>query len=211
MTDHTDETARPGAPRKDLLAFDRSDRWGLIGLLGLLAAVTVVGGVVLPVLSWLEGSPVRTEVFSPVVVPELDTAGIEHGLGTYELLVPVSGAGLRLLSILPGVLVAGGVLLGCWLLLRVMRSIAGGDPFTPANVTRLRGIAGLLLFGSVVAFFLEMAVTGALLGTLDLGALEPGFRLDLPWGPVVAGMVVALLAEAFKVGSRLREDVEGLV
>lgn len=211
MTDHTDRTARPGAPRKDLLAFDRSDRWGLIGLLGLLAAVTVVGGVVLPVLSWLEGSPVRTEVFSPVVVPELDTAGIEHGLGTYELLVPVSGAGLRLLSILPGVLVAGGVLLGCWLLLRVMRSIAGGDPFTPANVTRLRGIAGLLLFGSVVAFFLEMAVTGALLGTLDLGALEPGFRLDLPWGPVVAGMVVALLAEAFKVGSRLREDVEGLV
>jgi len=28
---------------------------------------------------------------------------------------------------------------------------------------------------------------------------------------LIAGMVVALLAEAFKAGSRLRDDVEGLV
>ncbi|HYN65438.1 MAG TPA: DUF2975 domain-containing protein [Ornithinibacter sp.] len=211
MTNHTDDLGRSGAQRKDLLAFDRSDRWGLIALLGLFAIVTVVSGVVHPVLRWVEGAPVPTEVFSPVVVPGLDAAGVEHGLGTYDLLVPVAGVGQRILSIVPGALVAGGVLLGCWLLLRVMRSIAGGDPFTPANVTRLRGLAGLLVFGSTVVFFLEMAVTGALLGTLDLGALEPGFRLDFPWWPLLSGMVVALLAEAFKAGSRLRDDVDGLV
>ena len=35
--------------------------------------------------------------------------------------------------------------------------------------------------------------------------------LDIPWPWLIAGMVVALLAEAFKAGSRLRDDVEGLV
>ncbi len=211
MTNHTDDVGRPAAQGKDPMAFDRSDRWGLVGLLGLLATVAVVGGLVFPVLRWVEGSPVPTEVFSPVVVPSLDAAGLEHGPGTYELLVPVSGAGLRVLSLLPGVLVAVGALLGCWLLLRVMRSIAVGDPFAPANVARLRGLAALLVFGSALVFFSEMAVTGALLGSVDLGGLDPGFHLDFPWGPLLAGMVVALLAEAFKGGSRLRDDVDGLV
>ncbi len=35
--------------------------------------------------------------------------------------------------------------------------------------------------------------------------------LDVPWVAVVSGMVVAMLAEAFKAGSGLRDDVEGLV
>ena len=29
--------------------------------------------------------------------------------------------------------------------------------------------------------------------------------------PMLAGLVVAMLAEAFKAGSRLRDDVDGLV
>ena len=35
--------------------------------------------------------------------------------------------------------------------------------------------------------------------------------IELPWVALVAGMVVAMLAEAFKAGSRLRDDVDGLV
>ena len=40
MTDHTDPTpaAQRGQPRRDLLTFDRSDRWGLAVLLGAVVA-----------------------------------------------------------------------------------------------------------------------------------------------------------------------------
>jgi hypothetical protein len=211
MAEHTHDIDRATTGRKDPLAFGRSDRWGLVGLLALLAVITVVGRVVYPVLGWVQGLPVPTEVVSPVVVPVLEDTGLEHGPGTYDLLVPVHGTGLRLLSLLPGVLVALAVLVGCWLLLQVIRSIAAGDPFTPANVARLRGMAALLVFGSALVFFVEMAVTGVLLGSVDLLGSEPAVRLDFPWGLLLAGMVVAMLAEAFKVGSRLRHDVDGLV
>ena len=56
-----------------------------------------------------------------------------------------------------------------------------------------------------------MSVHGALLSDVDLGGLGLSVVLDIPWPWFIAGMVVALLAEAFKAGSRLRDDVEGLV
>lgn len=198
-------------PRRDLWAFGRSDRWGFTALLGLAALVTVLGGVVAPIRDWTAGTPVPVEVYAPVSVPALDAVGVEHGLGAFEVLVPVSSAGVRMLAVLPGLLVALLVVVGGWLVLRLMRTVAAGEPFAPANVARLRGLAVLLVFGSSVVFFLEMAVRGALLGTVDLGGLEPGLVLDVPWLAILAGMVLALLAEAFAAGTRLRDDVEGLV
>ena len=100
---------------------------------------------------------------------------------------------------------------GSLLIVAVMRTIAAGDPFVAANVRRMRQLAALLLVGPFFAFFLSMSVHGALLGDVDLGGLALSAVLDIPWAWFVAGMVVALLAEAFKAGSRLRDDVEGLV
>ncbi len=62
-----------------------------------------------------------------------------------------------------------------------------------------------------LVFLLGAVAVLVLLGSLDLGGLDVSFGLDLPWVPVLAGMVIAMLAEAFKAGSRLRDDVDGLV
>ena len=47
---------------------------------------------------------------------------------------------------------------------------------------------------------------------MDLGGLTSvGVTLNPPWLAMIGGLVVALLAEAFKAGGRLRQDLEGLV
>lgn len=202
---------RPTRPRRDPWAFDRWDRWGLASLVGLAVLVTVLGGVVDPIRDWLAGAPAQVEVYAPVTVPALDAAGLEHGLGSFDVMVPVSSGAIRLLAVLPGLLVAVLVAVAGWLVLRLMRTMAAGEPFAVANVWRLRGLAVVLVVGAPTVTFLEMAVRGAVLGTSDLGGLNPGMPVDIPWVSILTGMVVAMLAEAFRTGRRLSEDVEGLV
>lgn len=204
-------TSSAAPSHRDRLTFGRSDRLGLTALLGLVAVGAVVGWVVAPVAAWVGGRGIPLEIISPVTVPELDAAGVGHGLATYDVDLADPTGGQRLLALAPGLVSAVLVVVACWLVVRVMRTVAAGDPFEPRNVTRLRAVAAVLVFGAPVVFFLEMAVRGALLGSMDLGGLEPAAFLTIPWPAFVTGMVVALLAEAFKAGSRLRDDVDGLV
>jgi hypothetical protein len=198
-------------PRRDPLAFDRSDRWGLIGLLVVVALAALWAWLVGPLLAWVRGDAIPLELTSEVSVPALEASGLRPGPATYEVLVRDPGVGQRLLGLAPGVLYLAIVLVTCWAVWRLMRSVAAGDPFQPANVTRLRAVAAALVLGTSVAFFLEMAARGALTTTIDSGDLSPGVWISVPCLPLVTGMVAALLAEAFKAGSRLREDVQGLV
>lgn len=201
----------PREPRRDPLAFDRSDRWGLLALLAVVALGAVLVWVVEPVAAWAGGHGILIQLVSEVAVPELDAAGVAHGPASYDVDLADPTAWQRLLAMAPGLISAALVVLACWLVVRVMRSIATGDPFEPRNVTRLRALAATLVFGAPVVFFLELSVRGVLLGSMDLGGLEASAFLSIPWQAAVVGMVVALLAEAFKAGSRLRDDVAGLV
>lgn len=198
-------------PGRDWLTFDRSDRWGLLSLLALVTLAAAWSGVIGPVIAWARGDAIPLELFSKVTVPELDAAGVSHGLGSYPVDLADPSAGQRVLALVPGLLTTALVAAACWLVIRIMGTIAAGDPFEPVNVKRLRGLAALLLFGTAIVFFAQLAVSGALLGSMDLGGLAPGFMFSIPWLSLVAGMVVALLAEAFRAGAALRADVEGLV
>lgn len=198
-------------PERDVLAFDRSDRWGLVGLLLAVSLAACWAWLVSPVVAWAEGEAIPLELTSRVSVPELDAAGLRHGLATYDVLLDDPTPGQRLLALAPGILHLVIVVAVCWLVWGLLRSVGAGDPFQPRNVTRLRLVAALLVLGTAVAFFLEMSTRGALTATLGTVDLEPAVFLGLPWMPMVAGMVVALLAEAFRTGSRLRDDVEGLI
>ena len=215
MTDHTDHTDRTGssggAPGRDPLAFDRYDRWGLVFLLGAVALGAVLAWVVQPVADWVTGAPLTPGVVSTVTVPPLDAAGIGYGPASYAVDVVDPSAGHRLLDLVPGVLGSVLVVLACWCIVLLLRTVAAGDPFDPVNVVRLRVVAAVLVLGVPVVDVLQSLVNAVLLGGLDLGALELPFRLDIPWVPMLAGLVVAMLAEAFKAGSRLRDDVDGLV
>ena len=203
-------TASP-RPRRDLWRFGRSDRWGLGLLLGLVAAATLLYQVVRPLAAWVGGDGVDVATIGDVVVPPLDAVGTAYGQGAYTVTVSDPSVGQRLADLLPGVLLTGLVAVGCWLVLAVMRDIAAGDAFRPRNVTRLRVLAVLVAVGIPTVWFVQVPVALALLTSADLGTGGPGVLVDVPWLPVLVGSVVALFAEAFKAGSTLRDDVEGLV
>lgn len=198
-------------PRRDLLTFDRSDRWALGIALALVVTFVTVLNVVLPVLRWIDDKGIPIPFVSAVTVPELDAVSTRYSAADYLVTLEDPTTTQRVLDLVPGVLLVLIVVAGCWLVVSVMRTIAAGDPFADANVRRLRVLAGLLIIGPFLVFFLALPFQGALLAHVDLGGLGPSMRLDVPWPPLVAGFVVALLGEAFKAGSRMRADVEGLV
>ncbi len=206
-------TSRGGStrPTRDLLAWDRSDRIGLALLLALVAIAAAGTWLIGPIVAWVRGRDLAVPFFSTVDVPGLVGTGLGHGEADYALLLPDPTTRERVLDLLPGLGYLAIVVIGAWLVVRVMTDISRGDPFHPRNVRRLRLIGALLAFGWPVVFFAELTCRFAILTELDLGDLGPRAAFTIPVLPVVAGMVVALLGEAFKAGSRLRDDVEGLV
>jgi hypothetical protein len=96
-----------------------------------------------------------------------------------------------------------------WLLRRVLRSVRDGDPFTTANVGRLRAIGFLLAVGAPVASLAMFVCDQWLASTSSAGELGSSFAL--PGAGPIAGLGVFVLAEVFAHGARLRSDVEGTV
>ena len=197
--------------RRDWLAFDRTDRVGPAALVVLVVLGAVGTWVLAPLAGWTSGDALRVPFFSEVEVPGLDGTGLGHRDAGYDLVVPDPTSGQRLLDLLPGLGYVVIVALAGYLVLRVMGDIGRGDPFRPANVRRLRMLAALLAFGWPVVFFAEMTCRFTILTGLDLGDLGPRAVIALPLPIMLVGVVIALVAEAFKAGSRLRDDVDGLV
>lgn len=104
-------------------------------------------------------------------------------------------------------LLAIGVLL---LLLAITRTLRQGDPFVHDNARRLYAIAALVGIGGQA-----LAVLGGFgrLAILDHPTVAPFVvpELDLTFTPLLVGLGVAVLAEIFRQGTVLRDDVEGLV
>jgi hypothetical protein len=99
-----------------------------------------------------------------------------------------------------------GYLGGFALILRHLRkivtSLRAGDPFEPANVSRLKQI------GLTLATVTGGAWVGqTLVSRLVRGALEPPSLFDLVT-PAFSVLVVFVLAEVFREGARLRRESE---
>lgn len=221
MNDTTASTPTPSGrrgatgERRDWFRFDRADQWSFALLLGLGVVVSLVAWLIAPVVGWVQGDPLRVPFFSEVEVPGLAAAGIGHTEADYSLLLSDPTTRQRVLDLVPGVVYLLLVATVAWLLLRVMLTIGRGEPFAPANVRRLRALALVLMVGWTVAYFTEATCTFAILADVDLEAagVEGGPRaaLTLPVLPFVVGLATAMVAEAFKAGARLQDDVEGLV
>jgi hypothetical protein len=104
--------------------------------------------------------------------------------------------------------------LGAVLLRRVLLSVADGQPFRPGNPACLAGIAALMVVASLAAAVLPAVASARVLDRLVLDAAaspiaSPPVNLDL--GPLLATLVVLVLAEAFRRGGELAHEVEGLI
>lgn len=122
----------------------------------------------------------------------------------------------RLMLVLPALLGQAAALAVLYLVLRVIRSQGKGDPFVPANVRRVHTIAFTIILASILVptarglagLFLQDGVVPA------EGMVLVAFELTLGSAPLVgllAGLVLAALAEVFRRGTRMRDDVDGLV
>lgn len=199
------------SPEFDLFAFDRYDRWALTAILGLTSVGAFAVNLARPLVGWAQGGDLRVPFVSDIAVSVLDGTELRHGPGSYDAIIPDPTATQRVLDLLPGLGWLALIVAGCWILLKVMDDVGKGDPFQPRNVRRLRVLAALIIAGwPLMAIFQDVAAS-LIIRSLDLGdpGLEPSFHLQFV--PLFVGLVVALLAEAFKTGSRLRDDTDGLV
>ncbi|MCB1302383.1 MAG: DUF2975 domain-containing protein [Tetrasphaera sp.] len=97
-----------------------------------------------------------------------------------------------------------------WLILRMLRSARHGDPFTRENLRRMQWLAILVgIDGSLVTW------SGAFLDRwlLDTSAAEKivAMTFDFSFLPAIGGLLIGVLAEVWRRGMAMREDLDGLV
>ncbi|GAA1286886.1 hypothetical protein Psi02_53250 [Planotetraspora silvatica] len=105
-----------------------------------------------------------------------------------------------------------GVCLGVAAVLvrRVLLSVVEGEPFRAGNPARIAGLAGLVAFAGVAGAVLAHISASSVLGRLDLaGSFVTG--VSIPLEPVLVALLLLVLAEAFRHGGELAEDVVGTV
>ncbi len=196
---------------RDGLTFDGTDHKGLKGLLWAAALVVLVLEVLAPVVAGIAGEPVHARVRTNVAL-----GGLAPGVtvdNPSQVLVAIADPTLaqRVLVSLPGALVAVAVLLVVRLLLGLLGDLRD-EPFTMENVRRLRGVAVVVGMGAVIVSLAQAVCDLVLSDRALLGQDESWvFELSLPFGYLAVMLVVAAIAEAFRHGVRLRDDVEGLV
>ena len=111
-----------------------------------------------------------------------------------------------------GIVVLG--LIGAWITHRVLRqllaivdTVRDGDPFVAANAVRLQAIAWWVLAGEGI----RLAVAAAIRYTRSF---MPAADIDAPafsFAPLLAVLLLFVLARVFAEGARMRADLEGTV
>ncbi len=94
--------------------------------------------------------------------------------------------------------------------LRLVRSVRVGSPFTARNAVRLRALALLVGGGGSLVSLVGALVPNWLLGTS--GAAEiVHLRGYVSLVPLVAGVLIAILAEVWQTGIEMNRDLDGTV
>ena len=96
------------------------------------------------------------------------------------------------------------------LLYEVARSLRTGDPFQRRNARLLLAAAVTSLVGGMTAS-LAVAFSGMALADDASELLPIDTTMTISLVPIPVGVALAVLAEIFRRGANLRDDVEGLV
>jgi len=171
-------------------------------------------------LAWWQGAPLtwQTSTTARGPVPELGdlvpgvSAQFADQIAWQQVAAP---ADRWLLALAPGVTAALCLLVGCWAVWQLAGRISGGDPFGGRSVRMVQVLAWAVFGYGVLVPGVRM-ITTLVLGT-DALAGHPGngsvaVQIGLPeyWGIPIA-VLLFLLAEVWRHGARLRDDVDGLV
>jgi hypothetical protein len=88
----------------------------------------------------------------------------------------------------------------------IFRTIRDGKPFVPANATRIRTIAFIVMFGELVRSAATFVANRYAMTHFAADGLRFDAPLDLNAFTIVQGLIILVIAEVFRAGSRLDED-----
>ncbi|SNT56506.1 Protein of unknown function [Actinomadura meyerae] len=180
--------------------------WLLVGLFDGLVPILGVTGLLSPT----DTRQVHIEDLTQV--PEAASAdGVRlRGTHTAELSLPHPDLAERLLLVLPGLAQTALLLVILGLLFRMMRTLRDGDLFVTQNTRRLAVIAVAILSMAIVVPLVDTVTTHLLVRGTALASEVPT-TFELSGSYLLLGFLTAAAAEAFRQGSRLRADTQGLV
>ena len=88
----------------------------------------------------------------------------------------------------------------------VFRSFAAGRPFEPANARRIRSIGFAVIAGEVARAAVVFSSNWFVMTHFRAEGLHFGAQPDLNMVAIVNGVIILVIAEVFRTGSRLDDD-----
>lgn len=172
--------------KQDRLLF--ATRLVLTFLIWFTVAAALVASLLIPLVILKHGAVVR----------DLAESGIRAGALPWMVLLLMLGIAMAILGFF-----------FFRLLRRIVDSVGDGDPFVPVNADRLRSMAwlSLALQAVMIAATPLMIWFDALPEKPNVHHGESGFSV----GALVTALLLFILARVFRVGSQMREELEGTV
>lgn len=105
------------------------------------------------------------------------------------------------------------LLAGALLIRRLLESINEGKPFQRGNAARIAGITALVVTGAL-AGLLPVLASNLVLDRIGLNGVDSpvlAAAADAPFSSLMIAALLLALAEAFRRGTDMAQDVEGLV
>jgi hypothetical protein len=194
--------------------FDRRDFAMTRVALVAVAALYPLLSLTPPLIGWVRGEPLALIGHTTTPGPPVDeapTPGVEARY-TDEVLWTIADptVGQRLAALLPALLVTVLLGAGCLVLWRLVTVTQRGEPFDATAVRQLRALGLLVMAYGVLHPFLPSAVTLVVFWSERTPSVAATLELFSLF-PFVVGTLILVVAEVFRIGLGLREDVEGLV
>lgn len=185
--------------------------WAAVGFVFLLGLTLLFGlriddgklTQVVPIATRAQTAP----LIDPSEVPSAATVGQTVRVQTYIRDIGAIDNAWLLAARLPSLLIVSGLI---YLLLRFVVLIADRKPFHISNIRGMRVAAALLMLAPIVKFSSDWILRRQFIETSSISSLELASLKPSP-GPLLAGLAVLIIAEAFASGRRAEKDVEGLV
>jgi hypothetical protein len=88
----------------------------------------------------------------------------------------------------------------------VFRTLRDGQPFVPANATRIRWVAGGVIAGELARSVIVFVGNYYAMTHFSADGLRFDVRPDLNVFAIICGLVILVIAEVFRAGTRLDEE-----
>jgi DUF2975 family protein len=89
---------------------------------------------------------------------------------------------------------------------RILRTVRDGKPFAPSNATRVRRVAWVLIAGELVRATIVYFENSYAAAHFTAEGLRFTARPDLSVAAIIEGLIILVIAEVFRAGTRLDED-----